>query len=201
MKPYRVLGACSGWSALITQYWLTTAHAGLLPGSITYFGFFTIWGNFLVALAFTAPLLPPTARPALFLRPGARTAIGVYIFVVAVVYYFLLRKLYHLTGLDWYVNLQLHDINPPLYILDWALFVPKGALRYRQIPYWLICPLLYAAYTLAHGAASGHYPYPFLNAATLGYARTSLNIAGLALLFVATGAGFIAAGRHLPQAA
>ena len=201
MKPYRILGACSGWSALLTQYWLTTSRAGLLPGSITYFGFFTILGNFLVALAFTAPLLPAPARPAFFIRPGVRTATGVYIFVIAVVYYFLLRKLYHLTGLDWFVNVQLHDINPPLYMLDWALFVPKGALRYRQIACWLIFPLAYAGYVLLHGAFSGYYPYPFLNAATLGYPRVGLNIAGLALLFAGTGAGFIAAGRHLPKAA
>ncbi|NNM56078.1 Pr6Pr family membrane protein [Acidocella sp.] len=201
MKPYRILGACSGWSALLTQYCLTTAHAGLLPGSITYFGFFTIWGNLLVALAFTAPLLPAATRPTFFLRPGVRAAIGVYILVIAVVYYFLLRKLYHLTGLDWYVNLQLHDINPPLYVLDWAFFVPKGQLRFRQIPYWLICPLVYAGYVLLHGALSSYYPYPFLNAATLGYPRVSLNIAGLALLFAGTGAGFIAAGRYLPNPA
>ena len=41
-------------------------------------------------------------------------------------------------------------------------------------------------------------PHPFLNAATPGYPRACLNIAGLVLLFAGTGAGFIAAGRYLP---
>ncbi len=41
-------------------------------------------------------------------------------------------------------------------------------------------------------------PHPFLNAATPGYPRACLNIAGLVLLFAGTGAGFIAAGATCP---
>ena len=41
-------------------------------------------------------------------------------------------------------------------------------------------------------------PHPFLNAATPGYPRACLNIAGLALLLAGTGAGFIAAGATCP---
>jgi hypothetical protein len=128
-------------------------------------------GNILVALAFTAPLLPAGHRPAFFLRPGVRSAIGVYILVVAVIFYLLLRKIYHPSGLGWFVNIQLHYINPPLYLLDWALFVPKRELRFVHIPFWLIFPV--------------------------GYTHVGINIGGLTLLFAGASAGFVATGRYL----
>ncbi len=197
MPPYRLTGAASAWFAVLAQYGISISQSGLMPGTVIYFGFFTMLGNILVALAFTAPLLPASHRPAFFLRSGVRTAIGVYILVIAVIFYLLLRKIYHPSGLGWFVNIQLHYINPPLYLLDWALFVPKRELRFVHIPLWLIFPLAYAAYTMLHGAFSGFYPYPFLNAATLGYAHVGINIGGLTLLFASTSAGFIATGRYL----
>ncbi len=192
MKPYRLVFAATGWFAVVTQYELNITQDGFIHGSIVYFSFFTILSNILVALALTVP------TPA-FQRPGLRTAIAVYILVVATIYYLLLRKIYHPTGLGWYVNILLHYIMPPAYILDWALFVPKRNLRFSQIPYWLIFPLLYAAWTLIHGAASGFYPYPFLNVTTYGYPRVLLNILGLTAVFVILSLIFTGLGRTLSR--
>ena len=197
MQPYRLTGAASAWFAVLAQYGISISQSGLVPGTVIYFAFFTMLGNILVALAFSAPLLPAGHRPAFFLRPGVRSAIGVYILVVAVIFYLLLRKIYHPSGLGWFVNIQLHYINPPLYLLDWALFVPKRELRFVHIPFWLIFPVAYASYTMLHGAFSGFYPYPFLNAATLGYTHVGINIGGLTLLFAGASAGFVATGRYL----
>jgi hypothetical protein len=199
MHTYRTLGAALGWFALLTQYYLNTTQSGLLPGSVIYFSFFTLWGNILVAVAFTVPLLPGTAPDAFFARPGVRTALGVYILIIALIFYLMLRNLYHPTGLGWWDNTFLHYIIPPLYLFDWLLFVPKCTLRFHQIPAWLILPLTFAAYTLLHGALSGYYPYPFLNVRTFGYPQILLNIAGLTLLFILTSAAFIGTGRMLPQ--
>jgi len=195
MQSYRALGASLGWFAILAQYWLSTSESGLLAGSVRYFGYFTLLGNIQVALAFTAPLLPGSAYTRFFQRPGVRTAIGVYILVVAVIYYLLLRKLYDPTGLGAFVNSLLHYVMPPLYLADWALFVPKESLSFRQIPYWLIFPLLYAAATLLHGAYSGYYPYPFLDAGKYGYHQIAINIVALTGFFVLVSAGFVTAGR------
>lgn len=200
MLAYRVVGASLGWFAIISQYCLSTSEGGLISGTITYFGFFTILGNILVALAFTFPLFPGSSAGTFFNRPGVRTAIGVYILVVGVIFYLLLRKLFHPTGLGYYVNILLHYVMPPLYLLDWAVFVPKSELTFRQIPLWLIFPLVYAVATLLHGAVSGYYPYPFLNVASNGYPVVFINIGRLTLLFVIVSAGFVAAGRLLPDA-
>lgn len=199
MLPYRVLGASLGWFAIVSQYYLSTTEGGLISGTITYFGFFTILGNILVALAFTASLRQGESRMAFFNRPGVRTAIGVYILVIAVIFYLLLRKLFHPTGLGYYVNILLHYVMPPVYLLDWAVFVPKKDLTLRQIPLWLIFPLAYAVLTLLHGAVSGYYPYPFLNVVSNGYPAVFINIGGLTLFFIIVSVGFVAAGRLLPN--
>jgi hypothetical protein len=199
MQAYRVLGASLGWFAVLAQYWLSTSESGLLAGSIRYFGYFTLLGNIQVAFAFTAPLLPNGGFARFFRRPGVRTAIGVYILVIAVIYYLLLRKLYDPTGLGAFVNVLLHYVMPPLYLADWVMFVPKESLAFRQIPYWLIFPLLYAGATLLHGAYSGYYPYPFLDAGKYGYHQVAINIAVLTAFFLLVSTGFVAAGRLFPR--
>ena len=197
MRPYRSLAASVSWFAILAQYWLSTSDGGLVRGTITYFGFFTLLGNILVALAFIAPLLPNASQASFFNRPGVRTAIGVYILVIAVIFYLLLRKLYQPTGLGWFLNILLHYVDPPLYLFDWAVFVQKRDLTFRQIPFWLIFPLAYAVVTLLHGAVSGYYPYPFLNAEAYGYRQISINIAALTLFFIIVSATYVAAGRYL----
>ena len=51
------------------------------------------------------------------------------------------------------------------------------------MPKWLIWPLAYAAYAVTRGTITGFWPYPFLNAGTLGLPHLALNIAALAALF------------------
>jgi hypothetical protein len=197
MRIYRLIGAALAWFALLAQFPITVAQSGLVTGTIIYFSFFTILSNLLVALAFTAPLLPGN-QLGFFLRPAVRTAIAVYILVVSAIFITLLRKLFHPVGLGYYVNILLHYIDPPFYLIDWLLFVPKRGLRFGTIPAMLIFPLLFAAWTLLHGAATGWYPYPFMDAAKFGYQRVFINILFLAALFAGLSAGFIAAGRTRP---
>jgi hypothetical protein len=194
MKPYRIFGASLGWFTLIAQYYSNILHDGFVAGSVVYFGFFTILGNYLVALAFLAPLIRPGN---VFERPGVRTAIGIYILVVGVIFFFLLRNVYRPTGLDWWLNISLHYLMPPIYLADWVLFVDKRGLRLAQVPYWLIFPLGYAFYVLIHGAVSGYYPYPFLDVSQFGYGQVLLNMAGLTAMFGILGVVFVLLGRRV----
>lgn len=192
MQPYRILGAALGWFTITVQYGLSVSEAGFASGSADYFGYFTLWGNILVAFAFAATLLPDNG----FLsRPGPRTAIAVYIVVVSVIYNLLLRGIDHPHGLGYVINLLLHDVMPALYVADWALFVDKRGLRFRQIPLWLAVPVAYAAMAMLRGAWTGYYPYPFLDAGRFGYTQIGVNIAGLAGFFILLSAGFVALGR------
>jgi hypothetical protein len=195
MKPYRMMGAALGWFTCVAQFYLNVRDDGLLLATIAYFGFFTMLGNIQVALAFAAPLVPRFPGAAFFNRPGVRTAIAVYITVVDVIFYFLLRKVYVPTGFGAVLNVLLHYIMPPLYVLDWLAFVPKQSLRYRQVPFWLIFPLAYAVVTMVRGAYTHYYPYGFLDAGQYGYRQISINIALLTLFFIFLSVGFVALGR------
>jgi hypothetical protein len=48
-----------------------------------------------------------------------------------------------------------------------------------------VWPVLYAGWTLLHGAVAGWYPYPFLDVAQLGYARALVDMAFVVLLALA----------------
>jgi hypothetical protein len=69
---------------------------------------------------------------------------------------------------------------------------------------WLGYPLVYAAYSLIHGAVTGFYPYPFINVSNLGYDKLLINMAVLVLVFLGLGlasastAAWAAATSKLP---
>ncbi len=58
-------------------------------------------------------------------------------------------------------------------------------------------PLAYLVWTVIHGAATGWYPYPFVDVAELGYARAAVNTAGLVLAFLALEMALVGIGRLL----
>jgi len=197
---FRIIAAALGWFAIVTQYSLMAANAGphLVERTINYFSYFTIISNILVALAMTLPWLAPHSRMGrFFLLPSVRTVIAGYIIVVGVVYYVLLRHLYHLHGLRLVCDTIFHYVVPTLFVLDWALFVDKRELSWRISLYSLALPAVYVIWTLLHGAADDFYPYPFVNVDKLGYDQVFLNMAGLVLSFICLLLALVGLGRLL----
>jgi hypothetical protein len=78
------------------------------------------------------------------------------------------------TTIPW-VNLVTHYVMPAAMLLDW-LAAPAALERSSPavLGRWIVYPALYAAYSLARGAVTGWYPYPFLDPATGGYAAVFL---------------------------
>ena len=62
---------------------------------------------------------------------------------------------------------------------------------------WLGYPLVYAAYSLIHGAVTGFYPYPFINVSNLGYDKVLINMAVLVLVFLGLGLALIGIDRRM----
>jgi hypothetical protein len=57
-----------------------------------------------------------------------------------------------------------HHLLMPLWVLfDWVAFPPATRPTYRRSRIWLVYPLVYLFFSLARGAITGWYPYPFLN--------------------------------------
>jgi hypothetical protein len=196
---YRTIAGVIGLVAVAIQYWLVTQGPGGAP-SVHFFSFFTILTNLLAAAAMLLPVVAPSSSVGSFLdRPPVRTAITGYIVIVGTVYFALLRNLDHATGLRLLFEYVLHYVTPPLFVLDWLLFVPKGEIGWRNGVDSLAFPLVYLGWTLAHGVYGGWYPYPFLDVLELGYGRVLLNTAGLILAFLALELLLVAIDRMIRQ--
>lgn len=198
---YRTLAGGIGVFCVGMQYWLIVREASgaaLLATTVNFFSYFTILTNLLAATALLAPVAAPHSSVGRFLaRCSVRTAIAGYIIIVGVVYYLLLRNLSHAHGWTLAFERALHYVTPPLYVLDWLLFVPKGEAKWSTGVVSLGLPAAYVVWTLTHGAITGWYPYPFVDVADLGYPQTLLNIAGLVLAFLALELALVAVDRLL----
>ncbi|GAP94581.1 Pr6Pr family membrane protein [Leptolyngbya sp. NIES-2104] len=200
-RIYATIGAVLMWLSLGLQFYLSIALSldrglSLWVGIARYFGYFTILTNFLVALAFTVPLVQPRSRwGRFFSHPSVRSAIALYIIVVGIAYSLLLRHIWNPQGWQLVADRMLHDVSPILYVVFWFLFVPKAALQWRDLPKWLIYPLVYLVVALIRGAIFNWYPYPFLEANKLGYPQVFLNVVMLFVGFCVVGAVLIGIAR------
>ena len=148
-------------------------------------GYFTILTNLSVALAMAAV--------AMRWRIGARAAaaLTVAILGVGIVYHLVLARLWAPQGLAWWSDQGLHTAVPLGMALWWWAFAPRR-IGWRDLPVLMAWPVAYTVYALARGAATGFWPYPFLNADALGWGQVALNIAGIAAGFAALAGALVA---------
>ncbi|HEX4020186.1 MAG TPA: Pr6Pr family membrane protein [Acidobacteriaceae bacterium] len=189
------------WFALVLQLFLMGSHASadgrpLFGAVVNYFSFFTILTNLLVAVVLSSPfVLSGTTAGRFFARPTVLAGTAVYIAIVGATYFLLLRHLWNPQGLDHLADVLLHDVVPVTYVLYWLIFVPKAALRWKHALLWLVYPAVYMVYTVAHGAITGWYPYPFIDVAVLGYSHALNNAAGMLLAFLGAGLLVVVIGK------
>lgn len=205
VKPFSAFAAFLGWIALVLQFYLAMKFSlgngeGFLAGLISYFSFFTILTNLLVALALTAPAIGERWNLfAFFRRPGVNTTIAASIVVVGLTYFFLLRRVWDPRGLQLVVDGLLHYVMPVLFLVYWAVGVPKHDLDWRRVPRWMVYPAGYFAYAMVRGAISGVYPYHFIDAAAVGYTRAFANGLGILTGFGAIAVLLVVLARRVPR--
>lgn len=203
-SPARIAAAAIaalGWAAICTQVPLTLSDASAAGnpawlGLLNLFSYFTILTNFAVAVAATV-----AARGhggSFWARPGTRAALVLYIITVGLIYQTLLRGLVPMAGTRLVIDTIFHAVIPIAWPLWWLAF-GRGAspLPWRAGLHWLAFPLVYGLYSLARGALSGRWPYPFMNADKLGYPQVALNLGGMLLLFLALALLLIALDSRL----
>jgi len=154
-------------AAIATQLIYSSQYA-LSFSLVNFFSFFTILSNVFAAVVFVLSALYLLAGR----RPSPaddviRGASVLYMAVTGVVYSTLLTNIDVDLTLPW-VNLQLHYIMPLVVVADWLYQPQLSKLTVKRTLPWLIFPAMYLLYSLARGAATGWYPYPFLNPATVG---------------------------------
>ncbi|WP_415761580.1 Pr6Pr family membrane protein [Pseudomonas sp. CP4] len=195
--------AVLGWAGLAIQLYLIlfarlSIGASLLGGLVSFFSYFTILTNTLVATVLTCAVTEcESAARRWFLQPWVSSGIAVSIAVVGLAYSILLRHLWHPEGWQFVADELLHDGMPLLFLGYWWRCVPKGTLRLWHLPLWLIYPLVYFIYALLRGHLLGAYAYPFIDVAVLGYPQVLANAGGILVGFVLVGLLVIGLDRRL----
>ena len=188
--------ALAAWTGLTVQfvilYRVNGSAATTVVGLLAYF---TIITNLLVAIVFS--LLAVGVLLSDWERLVAATTLSIVL--VGVVYALLLSKLYHLSGWDAFANFLLHQLTPILVPLFWLSFAPKGKLSPRDPALWAIYPLVYFAYALTRGDLTGVYPYPFMDAAKLGWAQVGTNAVAIAAGYLIAGEAMVLLDRGLAR--
>lgn len=199
-----LLGALVAWSGLALQFvvsfgLLSLQGMGVWQTISRMLAYFTILTNLVVAAYYTVRLIAPGSVAGRWLaQPAVGSGIAMYVTLVCVVVHLILRHLQTLTGNALLADTILHYVTPILFVVFWMGWVPKRQLGWRHALWWSLYPLAYFVYAMARGVASGFYPYPFINVATLGFSAVATNALLISAAFVLGGLLLIAIDRKWP---
>lgn len=189
--------------------WGILIQCGAFEGVIRWsvFNYYTLLSNVLCALYFAAAAIrEKIGRDTLL--PSLKGAVVLAIAVTGLVYHFMLSGSFEMQGTMAVSNILLHYVVPVMAVTDWLLFDTKGRYSWKHPLFWVLPPVVYflwAAVRVAGGATLGYggnrYPYPFLDADTLGWGRVMINVSVLLLFFIVLGYVFYAIDRVLAHCA
>ncbi len=195
--------ALLGWVTLVLGYVRFIGATGdqglsLAEATVRFFSFFAIQANILAVLVLTA-FAVKTGPEEWLVHPFVRSAVAAYIVMVGIIYETMLSPIEPLQNVQSFTNIAMHYLMPLGYLVFWLTCVRKAGLRWYDPLLWLIYPLFYLGLVLVGGKMSGFYPYPFLDAKTLGYAGVAANTAGLLVVCAAIGMCLVLIGWWLSR--
>lgn len=180
--------------AFVAVAWQLKLHVDASFDVVNFFSYFTNLSNLLAA---TMLLVSASkVRRQTWVDPMRGIAV-VAIAVVGLVFGALLRDVDLGALLPW-INAVLHIVMPSVVVVDWLLDPPRARLGTKPLAIALAYPTLYLVYVLVRGAATGWYPYPFLNPARVGgYGGVAAYAIGIAVAFALTAWALFAIGNRL----
>ncbi|MEO6999882.1 MAG: Pr6Pr family membrane protein [Terracoccus sp.] len=194
--------------ALVLQLALIISGQNVLEGAATpvsdlervrrFFCYFTIQSNFLVAVAM-GYIVSRRTDSQLFRVIRLASLVGIT--VTGIVAAVALPPSPSYSTLNLLCDRLLHIAVPALTFIGWLAFGPRGKVRREDLLPSLIWPVLCLVATLALGPFVNWYPYPFINVNQIGYGRTLINCAVIAVLFFALAALARWADERLPTTA
>ncbi|MFZ2530609.1 MAG: Pr6Pr family membrane protein [Rhodococcus sp. (in: high G+C Gram-positive bacteria)] len=163
---------------------------------VRLFSFFTIQSNVLVGVVAILLVLRP-------LRDGRGWRVAVLdallgIVITGLVFAIVLAPQVHPTGWALVATICLHYISPPLTLAAWLLFGPRPRFAVSTALAAFLWPTAWLLYTFVHGAITHWYPYPFLDAGTLGFVHAITNAVLVVLAAVVVTAALLAVDRCTP---
>lgn len=173
---------------------------------VKLFNFFTIQCNCFCVIYLTANLVHLMKDPkgsSVAFYPLIRGMLLLGITVTMLVAHFLLGLGFSMGSSLGISMILLHYAVPILFILDCLLFERKGWIRKTDPLKWILLPSLYFFYAIIAAqfgngiGINSRYPYPFMNADTLGWGQVLLNVSVLTIGFVLLGYLFYMVDRFI----
>jgi hypothetical protein len=181
---YKLFFALLGFSALVTEVAVTSERGTFDPAH--FFGYFTVLMNILVFISFLlSAIVTATGKHKPWLDI-LRSVATVYIVIVGIGFALLLSGLsgVEFTAVPW-DNMVLHYIIPAVALVDFLIDRPKTKFSFKSGLVWAAVPLVYAAFSIIRGQATGWFPYPFLDPVTSGWVGVIVGVGGLTLVGIA----------------
>ncbi|MEV8374082.1 Pr6Pr family membrane protein [Kribbella sp. NPDC056861] len=163
---------------------------------LNVFAYFTIQSNLLLGVTCLLLALGAGRQESTLFRTLRLNGV-LCIAVTGIIYHLVLAGSDDLQGLAWVGNLLVHTATPLLGVLGWLLYGPRRQTSGRIVAWSVVFPLLWIAFTLIRGEATGFYPYPFTDVSLHGYGQVLLNCLFVALLFLALAAGATLLDRRI----
>ena len=183
-------------TAVATQIIDESVHDSFVPAE--YFSYFTVQSALMVAIVLgLSGVVGLRRRTDSELLTSVRLAVLCYAVVTGVVYAALLRGVPTdgYAGISW-PNEALHVWAPIFVALDWLLAPGRSTPPWKRLWATLVFPVAWLAFTLARGAITGWYPYPFLDPASpAGWTGVLLHIVAIAVFITAVAAAGIGVTR------
>lgn len=180
-------------TAIVSGPGIAPTHAERI---VRLFSYFTIESNLLIGGVSLALALDPRRDGPVFrvLRLDGLLCIA----VTGIVYNTVLRGLVTLTPSGAVANMMLHVLAPLLAVIVWLWVGPRPRVSVRTVWWSVVYPIAWLVYTFVRGAATGWYPYPFLDVTVLGYGPALTNATLVAVVFLVLAWGVRWADARLP---
>lgn len=175
---------------------VTTDPPGTAERLIRFFSYFTILSNILVLYTEITLVRNPLRGGRIWRVLRLNAIVGIA--VTGVIHWFFLRPLLNLHGAPYAADKLLHVAIPLLAVIGWIAFGPRNRINRPDLLPSLVYPVAWVLYTLARGALSRWYPYPFLDVGKHGYGAVVVNCLGIAILLLGLSVVAMYVDRRLP---
>lgn len=170
-----------------------TSDVGYATRLVRLYSFFTIQSNVLVLLATASLALRPGRDGRLWRVLHLDALLGIVI--TGIVFDLVLADQVHLTGWAYACTIVFHYVAPWVTLALWLAFGPRPRIDWDTIAWAFVWPVAWIVYTFVHGAVSGFWPYPFLDAEAKGYPTALLNTGAVVVLAALLALAFRALDR------
>ncbi len=176
----------------------TLAGAPVAGRVLRTLSFFTIQSNILAAITAAQLAMDPNRDGPIWRVVRLDALLGIT--VTGIVYSTVLARVHEPTGWDQIsTNIIFHYLAPIMMIIGWLLFGPRPRIALPIVLWALAWPVLWFAYSLAHGAISAWYPYPFVDVTTHGYRQVLINALLITLILGTVGTLYWLGDHKLPR--